>query len=212
MASCSERYLETGAERSVAVSPLLNLAPGPATAATMKQHVRLVPLGDSGIAGSAELILSPDRRTLDVRLRLERPRAVSIELRLVESDDGEPLLIVEITAGGASGHAWCRGRRFQLDSGLGFGAFDHAEDLRAAGLGLAGLRSDSIDGIDVAPAERGGGRYYFAERMLTEIAAAEGSASAVAASRHVELANLYARQLRARGRIAGRPNVTRATL
>lgn len=211
MASWSERYLDTGAERSVALSPLLNLAPGPATAAMMKQHVRLVRLGGSGIAGSAELILSPDRRTLYVRLRLERPRAVSIEPRLVESDDGEPLLIMEITAGGASDHAWCRGRRFQLDSGLGFGAFDHAEDLREAGLGLAGLRYDSIKGIDVAPAERGGGRSYYAERMLTEIAAAEGSASAVAASRHVELANLYARHLRARGRIAARPNVTRAT-
>ena len=198
MASRSERYLDTGAERSVALSPLLNLAPGPTTAATMKQHVRLVPLGGSGIAGSAELILSPDRRTLDVRLRLERPRAVSIELRLVESDDGEPLLIVELTAGGASGHAWCRGRRFHLNSGLGFGAFDHAEDLREAGLGLAGLRFNSIKGIYVAPAERGR-RSYFAERMLTEIAAAEGSASAVAASRHVELANLYARHLRARG-------------
>jgi hypothetical protein len=212
MASRSERYLQMGAERSVALSPLLNLAPSPGTAATMKQHVRLVQLAGSGIAGSAELILSPDRRTLDVRLRLERPRAVSIELRSMESDDGEPLLIVEITAGGASGHAWCRGKRFQLDSGLRFGAFDHAEDLREVGLGLAGLRSDSIKGIDVAPAKRGSGRSYFAERMLTEIAAAEASASAVAASRHVELANLYARHLLARDRIAARPNVTRATL
>jgi hypothetical protein len=32
--------------------------------------------------------------------------------------------------------------------------------------------------------------------MLTEIAAAESSATAAAASRHVELATLYARQLR----------------
>jgi hypothetical protein len=35
--------------------------------------------------------------------------------------------------------------------------------------------------------------------MLEEIEAAESSRSAVAASRHVELANLYARQLRENG-------------
>jgi hypothetical protein len=186
-----------GAERSVALSPLLNLAPASATGATMKQHVALVPLGGSGISGSAELVLSPDRRTVDVRLRLDRPRAVSIALRRVEDDEGEALLIAEITAGGASGHALCRGRRFQLDGGLGFGAFEDAAELRDAGLCLAGVRADSIEGIAVAPAVRGGGRSYFAERMLTEIAAAEGSASAVAASRHVELATLYARHLRA---------------
>jgi hypothetical protein len=185
-----------GAERSVALSPLLNLAPAAATGATMKQHVRLVPLGGSGISGSAELVLSPDRRTVDVRLRLERPRAVSIALRRVESEDGEELLIVEIAAGGASGRALCRGRRFALDGGLGFDAFEDVQDLREAGLCLGGLRADSIEGISVAPAMRGGGRSYFAGRMLTEIAAAEGSASAVAASRHVQLATLYARHLR----------------
>jgi hypothetical protein len=197
MASRTRRYLDTGAERSVALSPLLNLAPGPSTAATMKQHVALVPLGGSGITGSAELVLSPDRRTVDVRLRLDRPRAATIALRLVERDEGEELLIAEITAGGASGHAWCRGRRFALDGGLGFDAFEDAEDLREAGLCLGGLGAGSIEGIAVAPAQRGGGRSYFAERMLSEIAAAEGSTSAVAASRHVQLATLYARHLRA---------------
>jgi hypothetical protein len=197
MASPRESYPDTAAQRSVALSPLLNLAPAAATGATMKQHVALVPLGGSGISGSAELILSPDRRTVDVRLRLDRPRAVTIALRRVEEDEGEELLIVEIAAGGASGHALCRGRRFELDGGLAFGAFEDAEDLREAGLGLAGLRADSIEGIAVAPAKRDGGRCYFAERMLSELAAAEGSASAVAASRHVQLATLYARQLRA---------------
>jgi hypothetical protein len=197
MASRRERLLDTGAERSVALSPLLNLAPAAATGATMKQHVALVPLGGSGIAGSAELVLSPDRRTVDVRLRLDRPRAVSIALRLVEGEDGEELLIVEVAAGGASGHALCRGRRFALDEALGFGAFEDSEELREAGLCLRGLRADSIEGIKVAPAERRGGRGYFAERMLTEIAAAQDSTSAVAASRHVELATLYARHLRA---------------
>lgn len=190
-----ERYLERGTERSVAISPLLNLAPAAATGATMKHNVAIVALGGSGISGDVELVLSPDRRTVDVRLRLERPRAVSIALRRVEGDEGEELLIVEITAGGVSGHAWCRGRRFALD-GIGFGAFEDAEDLREAGLCLAGLHAYSIDGIAVAPAKRGGGRSYFAERMLTEIAAANGSTSAVAASRHVQLATLYARHLR----------------
>jgi hypothetical protein len=183
------RYSNAGAERSVAISPLLNLAPAAATGAAMRQHVALVPLGGSGIAGTALLSLSPDRRTVEVALKLERPRAVTIGLRLVEED----VLILEISDGGASGHALCRGRRFRLDQA--FPAFARVEELAAAGLFPDSGRADAIEGIAVAAALRRPS--YLAERMLNEIAAAEGSASAVAASRHVELATLYARQLRA---------------
>ena len=179
----------TGAERSVALSPLLNLAPAAATGAAMRQHVRLVPLGVSGIEGSATLSLTPDRRTVEVRLTLERPRPVSIELRLVEED----VLIVEIAAGGASGHALCLGRRFELDRG--FAAFARPEELAEAGLFLSSARAEAVEGIAVRAAQRRPS--YLAERMAAEIAAAQGSASAVAASRHVELATLYARRLRA---------------
>jgi hypothetical protein len=126
---------------------------------------------------------------VEVALRLERPRAVTIALRLVDSD----VLILEVSDGGASGHALCRGRRFQLDRA--FPAFARAEELAAAGLFLASGRADAVEGIAVEAARRRPS--YLAERMLSEIAAAEGSASAVAASRHVELATLYARQLRA---------------
>jgi hypothetical protein len=184
-----DRFAETGGERSVAISPLLNLAPASATGAAMRQHVPLVPLGGSAIAGTVLLSLAPDRRTLEVSLSLERPRAVTIGLRLVAED----VLIVEISDGGASGHALCRGRRFQLDRD--FPPFARPQELAAAGLFLSSGRAESIEGIAVEAAARRPS--YLAERMLTEIAAAQSSASAVAASRHVELATLYARQLRA---------------
>jgi hypothetical protein len=190
MASTHE-YSNRGAERSVAVSPLLNLAPENGRGAAMRQHVRLVPLGGSGIEGAALLSLSADRRTLEVALRLERPRPVTIGLRLAAED----VLILHVSAGGASGHALCRGRRFPLDPAAGFPALLRPEELAAAGLFLASGRADAIEGIAVAAARRTRPS-YLAERMLSEIAAAEGSASAVAASRHVELATLYARQLR----------------
>jgi hypothetical protein len=75
-----------------------------------------------------------------------------------------------------------------------------ALDLEKAGIGLVGLTASSIEGVLVAPAatsELGNGveSGYSAQRMLNEIEAAECSNSVAAASRHVELANLYARQL-----------------
>jgi hypothetical protein len=191
-----ERYLNRGTERSVAISPLLNLAPAASTGATMKHNVAIVALGGSGISGRAQLILTPDRRTVKVEVTLERPRPVSVDLRRVEADGEEDLLILEIVAGGPFGQKLCRGRRFELDRSPGFAAFANRQDLAEAGLFLSSGRAESVEGIAVEPARRSGSGSYFAERMLNEIAAAEGSASAVAASRHVELATLYARHLR----------------
>jgi hypothetical protein len=46
-------------------------------------------------------------------------------------------------------------------------------------------------------------REYVARRMIEEIGAAVNGASAIAASRHVELASLYARRLRGAERRTG---------
>jgi hypothetical protein len=75
-----------------------------------------------------------------------------------------------------------------------------AFNLEKAGISLVGLTASSIEGVLVAPAatpelSSGVESGYSAQRMLNEIQAAERSASAVAASKHVELATLYARQL-----------------
>lgn len=197
-------------ERSLVVSPLLNVAPAAGTGATLRHTRRILELGESRIAGSATLSLSPDRRTIDIVVDLDRPRAVTVRLRRLELDSGsggrpdENLLVAEILPGAPSNVESRIASRFSLDRRLGFATFADFEDLLRAGVRLSELRSGSVEGVHVEPAtsvlRRGQGRLeYLKERMLTEIGAAECSATVVAASRHVELATLYARRLRGSG-------------
>jgi hypothetical protein len=178
--------------RSVIVSPLLNLAPATATGATLRQHRRAIPLGNSVIRGEAMLSLTPDRRAIAVRMTLDRPCAATLRLRRLEGS-GE-LLILEIAASGSSFTQRRIEAHFSLDDRRAFAALP-ADGLVAAGIRLSELRAGSVDGVHVEPAPEPDPGPYLAERMLVEIAAAERSHSAVAASRHVELAILYAREL-----------------
>ena len=201
-----------GVERSVVVSPLLNLAPAPPTGARLNHNQSILPLRDSRISGTATLSLSPDRRTLDMDVRLDRPQAVRIRLcrldplhaagrRVGEGD----LLVAEIVASLPRGQGCCVGRqRFSLARRDAFGPFAETGELLATGICLSALDPRSVEGmqLDPAPARRRGHLdpiEYLTERMLMELAAAECSATAVAASRHVELATLYARRLRYSG-------------
>ena len=196
-------------ETSVVVSPLLNLAPSPATA-TLNHHRPLRPLRGGGLTGGALLSLSPDRRTLDVKVLLDRPRPATISLRQVERLGGqrqdEDLLIIEIATSGAVGDPPCAARRFSLERREAFELFAETCELLGAGIRLSELRAGSVSGVDLEPARsdrRSGGepKDYLSERMLIEIAAAEHSATAIAARRHVELAILYARELGAGARV-----------
>jgi hypothetical protein len=186
-------------ERAVVLSPLLNIAPASGTGATMQQWVRIVPLGGSRLAGSARLRLSPDRRTIEIELRLDRPETATIRLRRIE-DGGDELLIVELVPSGFPGHALCRGRRFSLDRRQAFEGFAEPEQLRRAGIGLFALRAEAVEGIAVEAAASRDAQEDFTGRIRREIAAAECSATAAAASRHVELATLYARRTAEAGR------------
>ena len=194
-------------ERAVVVSPLLNLAPASGSGAALKQTCTLLPLRGSPLRGTSTLSLTPDRRTLDISLSLDPPRHVTIALRWVGSAQGsswdrfeEDVLIVEIAACERALAGACGPTRFSLDARPEYESFAHPDDLAEAGIDLSGLRAASIDGIHVEPAQacrRAGPSPadYFTQRMLTEIDAAQASATAVAAARHVELAILYARRV-----------------
>jgi hypothetical protein len=176
----------------VIVSPLLNLAPAAPTGATLRHHRRAIPLGDSLIRGEAMLSLRPDRLALDVRMTFDRPCAATLRLRRLEGS-GE-LLILEIVASGSSFAKDRAEAHFALDDRRAFAELP-ADGLLAAGVCLSELRAGSVEGVHVEPAPGPDSGPYLTERMLVEIAAAERSLSAVAASRHVELAILYAREL-----------------
>lgn len=189
--------------RSVIVSPLLNLAPAAATGATLRHHRWVIPIGDSLIRGEAVLSLSPNRRALDVRMTFDRPWAATLRLRRLdpwgEGTGEDELLILEIAASGSSFAQLRAEAHFSLEDRHAFAALP-AAGLIAAGVCLYELRAASVDGVHVEPARasepvRPDPGPYLNERMLVEIAAAERSLSAVAASRHVELAILYAREL-----------------
>lgn len=198
---------EALAARSVFASPLLNLAPASGSGPTVAHSGRLIELRDGGIAGTARLSLSPDRRTVDISVALDRPCDVTIGLRRLDLPSSygerraENLLVVEIALCGRSSAGLCASTRFSLDRRHAFPAFADTEALLDAGIRLSEIRAEAVLGIAAEPAGAGefGGedpRDYFCERMLSEIDAAECSSTPVAASRHVELATLYARRLR----------------
>jgi hypothetical protein len=195
----------------VVVSPLLNLAPADGTGATIRHRRPVLQLRGSRIGGVATLSLSPDRRTIDLLVELDSPRAAAIHLRRLDvlrprsgAEPEESLLVVEIVPCGRSGLESRLGRRFSLDGRHACARFEDGEELLDTGICLSELRAGSVEGIQVEPAlarrrARPGLMEYFSERMLTEIGAAECSSTAAAASRHVELATLYARRLRDAG-------------
>ncbi|HEX8468465.1 MAG TPA: hypothetical protein VF620_11740 [Allosphingosinicella sp.] len=196
-----------GAARSVFVSPLLNLAPTNGTGPTVAHGGRILELRNSRIAGTARAILSPDRRTIDISVALDPPRRAAIHLRRLELSNGcnrdtgaENQLIVEVEPCRRSNGESCTSRRFSLDHRQAYAAFANMEELLMSGICLSGLGAESVSGIEVEPAVGRcpggqGQREYFCERMLSEITAAECSSTPVAASRHVQLATLYARRL-----------------
>ena len=197
------------ASRSAFASPLLNLAPTNGSGPTVAHGGRLLELRNSRISGTARLSLSPDRMTVDISVALDSPRAVTIGLRRLDlaswngSQRSENLLVAEVALCGRSSPGRCTSRRFSLDRRHAFPAFADTEELLKAGIRLCELRAGSVLGIAAEPADAGcggglGQREYFCERMLSEISAAECSATPAAASRHVELATLYARRLRER--------------
>ena len=192
-------------DRSLVVTPLLNLAATRPTGATLRHHRPILPIGDSCISGTAMLSLTPDHRSVEVCLWFDRPVAAMPRLRRLASGDDEEggvlgedeLLIVEIVASASPFGSLRADRRFSLDERQSFGTI-RTEDVLNAGVCLSELRAGSVDGVRAEPALASPPATqapYYGERMRVEIEAAERSLSAVAASRHVELAILYARGL-----------------
>jgi hypothetical protein len=188
----------------VVVSPLLNLAPSSASGPTLVHSRPLLPLGTGGLAGSATLSLAPDRRSVEVSVRLEGGATASaIRLRRVASHHlsggsgswESDFLVIEVVGASAGEGRTCLRERFSLDERGSIPPFERVSDLRKLGIEAAGLMASSIDGLRVEGAADAGASSYYAERMLTEIEAAERSTGVAAACRHLELANLYARRL-----------------
>ncbi|MDP9413129.1 MAG: hypothetical protein M3Q08_03345 [Pseudomonadota bacterium] len=193
-------------DSAVVLSPLLNLAPASASGPRLNQSRPILPLGESGLGGTAMLSLSPDRKQVDVSVDLHCATPVSIRLRRLAThlrdgggSDGDDLLIIEIVEIQAGLKQFCTSWSFSLEKLAACLPFERMLDLEKLGTCPSALRASSIGGVRVEPAQlpelTGRRTEYVAKRMLTEISAAERSASAIAASRHVELANLYARQL-----------------
>jgi hypothetical protein len=204
--AASERTSTTAA---VILSPLLNLAFATGTGPTLNQARPLFPFGNSSISGTAMLSLLPDRRNIDVRLHLNSAAPVSIRLRRLTGDHLESmrqpahddLLVIEIIALQLK---VVRPSAIRLSLSNRSACLPlRASELLKEGICLLGLQAPSIQGVhvDPAPTQFGnrGRSNCSAERMLMEIEAAENSKSAVAASRHVELANLYAGKLKKDG-------------
>jgi hypothetical protein len=153
------------------------------------------------------LSLSPDRRSVAVQACLDRAASLRMRLRrLTRAYPADPrrspedgLLVLEIATNPPGRARVFTTARLSLDNRAAFLPLA-AFDLEKAGISLVGLTASSIDGVLVQPAAspefaNAVESSYSAERMLNEILAAQRSNSAAAASRHVELAILYARQL-----------------
>jgi hypothetical protein len=199
-------FAQTGSA-AIVLSPLLNLARASGTGPGLNQSRPILPLGSSGLSGTAMLSLSPDRLSVQVRVQLNRAASVSIRLRRLTGDHPEDvhlplqdeLLVVELNALQLGLKRSSAIKRFSLSNRAACLPLP-TSDLQKAGISLLGLTAASIQGIAVDPApaaefERRGARNRSAERMLVEIEAAHCTDSAVTACRHITLANLYARQL-----------------
>lgn len=209
------RSTDLAADAAVVVSPLLNLAPSRASGPRLEQRRPVLALGSSGLAGTATLSLAPDRGSLEVSVHLDRGGAPSaVRLRRIASHhlrggSGSydfDLLLVEVIARKRGSGRTCL-QRFSLEGRGSYLPFERVSDLRKLEIDLSALMASSIEGVRVEGAYETGAfapdaNGYFAERMLTEIEAAERSAGVVEACRHLELANLYARRLGSSGRHA----------
>ena len=194
---------------AVIVSPLLNLAQSRPSGATVNQTQPLMPLGASGLTGSAMLSLAPDRKTIEVYVHLDRGGApTAIQLRRLASHHlgggtgsyDYDLLVAEVVSALPAASPFRLEESFQLSDRGSFPRFERVSDLRKLGIDLSALTASSIDGLRVEAAQEAKGTEpsaagYLAERMYSEIKAAERSAGAAAACKHLELANLYARRL-----------------
>lgn len=195
-------------ETSFIASPLLNLAPTRPTGPTLQHSRRLVPLRESTITGEAILSLSPDRRMIDISVTLEGSRTPTIQLRRLKlaqfgsvEEDGEELLLIRVRGRAIPDGVNTAKNRFPLDYRRIYPVWLDAQELLKAGICFSELRAQSIEGFHVEPARkrRPGSQSepeYLSERMFTQIRAAEASVTAVAACRHVELATLFAREMR----------------
>lgn len=193
---------------AVIVSPLLNLAPSCASGPTINQNQPIMPLGTSSLTGRAMLSLAPDRRSIEVSVQLDGGAAPSaIHLRRVASHHlrggsrsyESDLLIVEVIGATSKSQA-CRQERFSLSSRGLFLPFERVSDLRKLGINVSALMASSVDGLRVEGAPNASSSdpnrtAYLSERLLMEIRAAERSAGVLAASKHLELASLFARRL-----------------
>lgn len=209
VASSRRPWLDTEARarRWVIASPLLNLAPANKTGPTLRHSRPMLSLRGNRPGGTAILSLSPDRRTIDICVALDSPGAVTIDLRRIDlrrarDQTEDDLLVVEVALCGRSSARSRTGGCFSLDRRHSYAAFEDTEELLRTGICLSEVRAGSVAGIHVEPARarnraNQGQKEYFSERMLIEIGAAQCSPSALAASKHVELATLYARRLQA---------------
>ena len=203
------RSADLAADAAVVVSPLLNLAPSAASGPRLEQRRPLLALGSGSLAGTATLSLAPDRRSVEVSVHLDGGGAPSaVHLRRIASHHlrggsgsyDYDLLLLEVIGRRRRSARTCLQERFSLDGRGAFLPFERVSDLRKLEIDLSALMASSIDGVRVEGAYESSASGpdstgYLAQRMLTEIKAAERSAGVVEACKHLELANLYARRL-----------------
>lgn len=197
---------------AVIVSPLLNLAPSRPSGATVNQSQPIMSLSTSGLTGRAMLSLTPDRSTVEISVHLDRGAAPSaIQLRRIASHHLRggstsyeyDLLLVEVTSGMPGSGPLFLQENFSLSDRGSYLPFERVSDLRKLDIDVSALTASSIEGLRVEGAHEASTIWpsaagYCAERMFSEINAAERSAGVLAACKHLELANLYARRLGSR--------------
>jgi hypothetical protein len=204
------------------LSPLPNLKGRSAAAIRLVQNRPVIAWRGGGPAGTAKI--TRDGAELQVCVTADR----ELEIRLLRLSDNAPaLLLIVLFAGAPSPPGHTSFATFDLGRS-DFGLLDPADLALLRHRDIAAIDPGAVDGLratDERPADGGrtaetgtlpeavpepsvadliarakaaGDRAYYQRRMLQEIEAALEADKSNVASRHVHLANLLARQLRAR--------------
>jgi hypothetical protein len=204
------------------LSPLPNLRGRAAKAIRLVQNRAVLAWRDGGPAGTAKI--TRNGAELQVRVTADR----ELEIRLLRLSDTAPeLLLIVLFAGARSAPGHTSFATFDLCRS-DFGLLDSADLALLEHRDVAAIQAAAVDGLRatderpddggrtaetdtlpeavpepsvtdlIARAKAAGDRAYYQRRMLQEIEAALEADKSSVASRHVHLANLLARQLRAR--------------
>lgn len=202
-------------DKTLILSPLLNLPPGQALATAIVQHVNFRPMPEPCAMADATLSLGADRRTLSVTLNRPPGDVVGIRVRRLgelSSESADPadahLRVIEVTSLKPGARRAVLRARLVLSGARSVQCLSPDDHAPLSLTRIEEIRPQSILGLTVgplstfvagAPAAHGAAPgaenelRYLRRRLRDELQAAIGATQTVSTSRHAELANLYAR-------------------